>query len=64
VLVLVHWLPHFVLPPLHTSAHVPFEQTSPEAHGVAQAPQFAGSFLMSTQMLPHWVVPPAHEIAH
>jgi hypothetical protein len=22
VLVLVHWLPHFVLPPLHTSAHV------------------------------------------
>jgi len=50
-------LPHRFVPPAHTTAHAPREQTSPLGHLTPQAPQLDGSLVVSAQEIPHWSVP-------
>jgi hypothetical protein len=57
-------LPHWVVPPEQTNAHVPLSQTSSGAHVLLHPPQWAGSFVVSTQALPHFVDPPAQFKLH
>ena len=47
-----------------SKTHMPAPQSCPAAHAVPQAPQFAGSVSVSTQLLPHCVEPPRHATAH
>ncbi len=42
-----HAVPHFVVPPAHTSVHVPETHVAPPVHVVPHAPQFFGSLTRS-----------------
>lgn len=42
---------------MHIATHVPVEQTSPLAQGIAHPPQFAGSACVSVQVPEHRVCP-------
>jgi hypothetical protein len=55
VWVLVHLLPHAVLPDGQLLTQVPAEHDCPDAQVVPQAPQLLGSFCVFTQ-------DPAHEV--
>lgn len=57
-----HAPPQLTLPSTQASEQAPSEQTKPGAHGLSQAPQWAGSRPTSTQALPHWRRGAAHEL--
>jgi hypothetical protein len=58
--VLTQRLPHFVVPPEHSSWQVPPEHAKPGEHPLPQLPQLPGSVSVLTQDVPHCVVPPEH----
>jgi hypothetical protein len=60
----MHSTPHTVVPPAHSSAHDPLEQTSPGPHGWLQPPQCAGSTSVSTHVVVQKVVPPPQMTLH